>query len=117
MKEEEDGLKQLCAYYVSDKPIASARLREQLSSGLPDYMVPSYFVRLEHMPLTSNGKINRKALPAPESSLRQTAEYVPPGNETESKLTDLWKEVLGISHAGIKHNFFDLGGNSIRAVA
>lgn len=117
VKEEKDGLKQLCAYYVSDKPIAAAQLREQLSSKLPDYMVPSYFVRLEHMPLTSNGKINRKALPAPESSLQQTAEYVPPGNETESKLTDLWKEVLGISHAGIKHNFFDLGGNSIRAAA
>ena len=117
VKEEEDGLKQLCAYYVSDKPIAAAQLREQLSSQLPDYMVPSYFVHLEHMPLTSNGKINRKALPAPEASLQQTAEYVPPGNETESKLTDLWKEVLGISHAGIKHNFFDLGGNSIRAAA
>lgn len=117
VKEEEDGLKQLCAYYVSDKPIAAAQLREQLSSQLPDYMVPTYFVHLEHMPLTSNGKINRKALPAPEASLQQTAEYVPPGNETESKLTDLWKEVLGISHAGIKHNFFDLGGNSIRAAA
>ncbi|WP_416654228.1 amino acid adenylation domain-containing protein [Bacillus amyloliquefaciens] len=116
-REAEDGLKQLCAYYVSDKPIAAAQLREQLSSELPDYMVPSYFVRLEYMPLTSNGKINRKALPAPEASLQQTAEYVPPGNEVESKLTDLWKEVLGISRAGIKHNFFDLGGNSIRAAA
>ena len=116
-REAEDGLKQLCAYYVSDKPIAAAQLREQLSSELPDYMVPSYFVRLEHMPLTSNGKINRKALPAPEASLQQTAEYVPPGNEVESKLTDLWQEVLGISRAGIKHNFFDLGGNSIRAAA
>ncbi|WP_368650561.1 amino acid adenylation domain-containing protein [Bacillus inaquosorum] len=116
-EEAEDGLKQLCAYYVSDKPIAAGQLREQLSSELPDYMVPSYFVRLEHMPLTSNGKINRKALPAPETSLQQTAEYVPPGNEVESKLTDLWQEVLGISRAGIKHNFFDLGGNSIRAAA
>ncbi|AEK88756.1 bacillomycin D synthetase A [Bacillus amyloliquefaciens XH7] len=116
-REAEDGLKQLCAYYVSDKPIAAAQLREQLSSELPNYMVPSYFVRLEHMPLTSNGKINRKALPAPEASLQQTAEYVPPGNEVESKLTDLWQEVLGISRAGVKHNFFDLGGNSIRAAA
>ncbi|RPK06396.1 Malonyl CoA-acyl carrier protein transacylase [Bacillus subtilis] len=117
VREEEDGLKQLCAYYVSEKPIPAAQLREQLSLELPEYMVPSYFVRLEHMPLTSNGKINRKVLPAPEASLQQTAEYVPPGNEVESKLTDLWKEVLGISHAGIKHNFFDLGGNSIRAAA
>ncbi|MCY9456264.1 non-ribosomal peptide synthetase, partial [Bacillus inaquosorum] len=116
-EEAEDGLIQLCAYYVSDKPIAAGQLREQLSSELPDYMVPSYFVHLEHMPLTSNGKINRKALPAPEASLQQTAEYVPPGNEVESKLTDLWQEVLGISRAGIKHNFFDLGGNSIRAAA
>ncbi|MDU0153719.1 non-ribosomal peptide synthetase/type I polyketide synthase [Bacillus cabrialesii] len=117
VREEEDGLKQLCAYYVSEKPIPAAQLREQLSLELPEYMVPSYFVRLVHMPLTSNGKINRKVLPAPEASLQQTAEYVPPGNEVESKLTGLWKEVLGISHAGIKHNFFDLGGNSIRAAA
>ncbi|MEC0278683.1 non-ribosomal peptide synthetase/type I polyketide synthase [Bacillus halotolerans] len=117
VREEEDGLKQLCAYYVSEKSIPAAQLREQLSLELPNYMVPSYFVRLEHMPLTSNGKINRKVLPAPEASLQQTAEYVPPGNEVESKLTDLWKEVLGISYAGIKHNFFDLGGNSIRAAA
>ncbi|MBT2572355.1 amino acid adenylation domain-containing protein [Bacillus sp. ISL-51] len=116
-REEEDGLKQLCAYYVSEKPITIAQLREQLSLELPDYMVPSYFVQLEHMPLTSNGKINRKALPAPEASLQQTAEYVPPGNEVESKLADLWQKVLGISQAGIKHNFFDLGGNSIRAAA
>ncbi|MCY8499542.1 amino acid adenylation domain-containing protein [Bacillus atrophaeus] len=116
-REEEDGLKQLCAYYVSGKPVTVSQLREQLSLELPDNMVPSYFVQLEHMPLTSNGKINRKALPAPEASLQQTAEYVPAGNEIESKLTALWQEVLGISHAGIKHNFFDLGGNSIRAAA
>ncbi|KAA6451957.1 non-ribosomal peptide synthetase/type I polyketide synthase [Bacillus swezeyi] len=116
-KEEEDGLTQLCAYYVSDQPITIAQLREQLSLELPDYMVPSYFVRLEHMPLTSNGKINRKALPAPEASLQQIAEYVPPGNEIESKLTAIWQELLGINHVGIKHHFFDLGGNSIRATA
>ncbi len=81
-------------------------------------MVPSYFVHLEHMPLTSNGKINRKALPAPEASLQQTAEYVPPGNEVESKLTDLWQEVLGISRAGsniislILRKFHSRGGLS-----
>ncbi|KAF1677376.1 hybrid non-ribosomal peptide synthetase/type I polyketide synthase [Bacillus sp. SKDU12] len=117
VKEEADGLKQLCAYYVSDKPIAAAQLRAQLTAELPGYMVPSYFVRLEHMPLTSNGKINRKALPEPEANLQLTAEYVPPSNEAECKLTDLWREVLGISYVGIKHNFFDLGGNSIRAAA
>lgn len=115
--EEEDGLQQLCAYYVSNKPITIAEIREQLSQELPDYMIPSHYVQLEQLPLTSNGKINRKALPAPEVSLEQIAEYVPPGNEVESKLAALWQEVLGIHRVGIKHNFFDLGGNSIRATA
>ncbi|KXJ38924.1 non-ribosomal peptide synthetase [Bacillus spizizenii] len=116
-REEEDGLLQLCAYYVSNKPITIAEIREQLSQELPDYMIPSHYVQLEQLPLTSNGKINRKALPAPEVSLEQIAEYVPPGNEVESKLAALWQEVLGIHRVGIKHNFFDLGGNSIRATA
>ncbi|WP_338444455.1 amino acid adenylation domain-containing protein [Bacillus spizizenii] len=116
-REEGDGLQQLCAYYVSNKPITIAEIREQLSQELPDYMVPSHYVQLEQLPLTSNGKINRKALPAPEVSLEQIAEYVPPGNEVESKLATLWQEVLGIHRVGIKHNFFDLGGNSIRATA
>ncbi|CUB25616.1 Tyrocidine synthase 3 [Bacillus subtilis] len=116
-REEEDGLQQLCAYYVSNKPITIAEIREQLSQELPDYMIPSHYVQLEQLPLTSNGKINRKALPAPEVSLEQIAEYVPPGNEVESKLAALWQEVLGIHRVGIKHNFFDLGGNSIRATA
>ncbi|MCY9328177.1 condensation domain-containing protein, partial [Bacillus spizizenii] len=116
-REEEDGLQQLCAYYVSNKPITIAEIREQLSLELPDYMVPSHYIQLEQLPLTSNGKINRKALPAPEVSLEQIAEYVPPGNEVESKLAVLWQEMLGIHRVGIKHNFFDLGGNSIRATA
>ncbi|MEC1437019.1 non-ribosomal peptide synthetase [Bacillus spizizenii] len=116
-REEEDGLQQLCAYYVSNKPITIAEIREQLSQELPDYMIPSHYVQLEQLPLTSNGKINRKALPAPEVSLEQIDEYVPPGNEVESKLAALWQEVLGIHRVGIKHNFFDLGGNSIRATA
>ncbi|MBK4203178.1 amino acid adenylation domain-containing protein [Bacillus subtilis] len=116
-REEGDGLQQLCAYYVSNKPITIAEIREQLSQELPDYMIPSHYVQLEQLPLTSNGKINRKALPAPEVSLEQIAEYVPPGNEVESKLAALWQEVLGIHRVGIKHNFFDLGGNSIRATA
>ncbi|MEC2181359.1 amino acid adenylation domain-containing protein [Bacillus spizizenii] len=116
-REEEDGLQQLCAYYVSNKPITIAEIREQLSQELPDYMIPSHYVQLEQLPLTSNGKINRKALPAPEVSLEQIAEYVPPGNEVESKLAALWQEVLKIHRVGIKHNFFDLGGNSIRATA
>ncbi|MCY9431645.1 condensation domain-containing protein, partial [Bacillus spizizenii] len=76
-----------------------------------------HYIQLEQLPLTSNGKINRKALPAPEVSLEQIAEYVPPGNEVESKLAVLWQEMLGIHRVGIKHNFFDLGGNSIRATA
>ncbi|MCY9512222.1 condensation domain-containing protein, partial [Paenibacillus larvae] len=116
-REEESGLKQLCAYYVSDNALSVTRLREQLSRELPGYMVPSYFVPLEQMPLTSNGKIDRRALPEPKASLQQTAQYIPPGNELESKLVNLWQDVLGLDRVGIRHNFFDLGGNSIRATA
>ncbi|MCP3774856.1 amino acid adenylation domain-containing protein [Paenibacillus sp. MZ04-78.2] len=110
----EDGLKQLCAYYVSGTSFTPVQLREQLTLALPSYMVPSYFIRLESIPLTVNGKVNRKALPAPQPTVQQMTEYVPPGNEIEAKLASLWEEVLKIGGVGVTHNFFELGGNSIR---
>jgi tyrocidine synthetase-3 len=105
----------LCAYIVSDKELAAADLREYLSGKLPDYMVPSYFVKLDAIPLTANGKIDARSLPEPQ--IQAEAEYVPPGNETERKLLEIWSEVLGIAgeNVSIDANFFEIGGHSLSA--
>ncbi|WP_157776603.1 hypothetical protein, partial [Paenibacillus polymyxa] len=73
-------------------------------------MVPSYFIWLEQMPLTPNGKIDRKSLPAPEGSLRSGAEYAAPRMVTERTLVAIWQSILGVPTVGILDHFFDLGG-------
>jgi len=114
-KEKQDGDKHLCAYIVA-KPggIDIDKLREYLSVRLPDYMIPSYFVRLEKVPLNSNGKIDRKALPEPETKSQKI--YVPPKDPVEKKLAEIWSEVLGLPKIGVHDNFFELGGHSLKAV-
>ncbi|MCX6584764.1 MAG: amino acid adenylation domain-containing protein [Candidatus Aminicenantes bacterium] len=114
-KEKEN--KYLCAYFVSDKEYGISELRENLSRELPEYMIPSCFVRVEKMPLTANGKIDRKALPDP--IIDPGGGYAAPQNEMEEKLVEIWAEVLGIEKTkiGIDHNFFELGGNSLRLIS
>ena len=92
----------------------SNELRESLKSRLPEYMIPSYFVLLAKMPLTASGKVNRKALPAPE--VKRGEEYEAPGNEIEEKLVNIWSEVLNIGKENISvtAHFFDLGGHSLK---
>jgi acyl carrier protein len=113
------GDKYLCAYIVAGSvsvtPDAAA-LRDYLSEILPIFMIPSYFVLLERIPLTSNGKVDRKALPAPGISTGE--EYLAPGNEIEEQLVEIWSEVLNIEKEiiGVKDNFFDLGGNSLKVM-
>jgi amino acid adenylation domain-containing protein/non-ribosomal peptide synthase protein (TIGR01720 family) len=104
----------LCAYIVSDSEVSSSELREYLSKTLPDYMVPSYFVPLETIPLTHNEKVNRKALPDPEFKVGD--DFVPPKNEVEETIIQIWQEVLGIEGVGITDNFFEIGGDSIKAI-
>lgn len=106
----------LCAYYSSNKNIDLKMFREILLQNLPDYMIPSYFKRLKELPKTPNGKIDRKALPEPEGKINTGTEYVAPTNETEKKLVKIWQEVLGIKKIGINDNFFDLGGDSLKAI-
>ncbi len=89
-------------------------LRNLLTTRLPDYMVPSAFVFLDEFPLTANGKINRKALPSPQSKPAQTP-YVAPRNAQEELLAQIWQEVLELDRIGIGENFFELGGNSLQA--
>jgi len=105
----------LCAYIAVHQEIPLSQLKEYLSGGLPGYMVPAYFIRLEQIPLTPNGKVDKKALPAPEMTLNQ--EYVPPTNEIEEKLVGIWSEILGIDtgNIGIHSEFFQLGGHSLKA--
>ncbi|QOQ56761.1 non-ribosomal peptide synthase/polyketide synthase [Bacillus amyloliquefaciens] len=115
-REDEDGAKQLYAYYVGEPSLTAAQFRDELSRKLPDYMIPSYFIHLEHIPLTSNGKIDLKALPAAEEKTRTENEYIAPRNTTEELLVSIWQEVLGAERIGILDNFFDFGGDSIKSI-
>ena len=108
------GNKSLAAYYVSDSDLPAAELREHLLSGLPDYMIPSYFVHLEKIPLTPNGKVDRRALPRPE--FKTGKNYVAPKTGVEKKISHTWKEVLRLDDIGIFDNFFELGGNSLQII-
>jgi acyl-CoA synthetase (AMP-forming)/AMP-acid ligase II len=113
-KEPRKEDKYLCAYFLAEKELPVPELREYLSTRLPEFMIPSYFVPLEKFPLLANGKIDRKSLPEPERSRSQLkATYVAPNSDMEIIIANIWKEVLNIDMAGIHDNFFDLGGTSI----
>ncbi len=114
--EDMNGNKYLCAYLIGLAELDLQVLRQYLKEALPEYMVPAYFVQLEKMPLNANGKIDRSALPEPESNLVTSTEYVPPENPVEEKLVELGKEILGVSQIGIDDNFFELGGHSLKAI-
>ncbi|MCP4155756.1 MAG: amino acid adenylation domain-containing protein, partial [bacterium] len=111
----------LCAYYADsqyEKETDVAALREHLSKHLPDYMVPSYYVKLEEIPVSSNGKINRKALPQPgvEDIIRDETRYREPRNDLQVQMVAVWQEVLGLERIGIDDSFIDIGGDSIQAI-
>jgi amino acid adenylation domain-containing protein len=104
--------KQLAAYHTG--PAEPAALREALRRQLPDHMVPAFFVRLDSLPLTGNGKVDRSLLPAPVASEPLPADL--PGTDIEKTLAGLWSEVLAIPAPGLRANFFDVGGTSLRLV-
>ncbi|NWD28089.1 AMP-binding protein, partial [Pseudomonas yamanorum] len=89
-------------------------LKAGLREDLPEYMVPAHLILLAQMPLTANGKLDRKALPAPDASLLQK-NYVAPGSELEHKVAAVWADVLGLEQVGMGDNFFELGGHSLLA--
>ncbi len=114
-REDKPGNQLLVAYLVSrNGPISSPALREFVRARLPDYMVPAAFVMLPALPLNSNGKVDRQALPRPE--FEPTDKSAPPATPTEVILAGIWCEVLGLKQVGIHDNFFDLGGHSLLAV-
>jgi amino acid adenylation domain-containing protein/non-ribosomal peptide synthase protein (TIGR01720 family) len=107
--------KYLCAYYTGETELDPSDLRGFLATELPDYMIPSYFIRIEKIPLTSNGKLDRKALPDPATGSASVDQYVAPSGNTEKTLADLWQDVLCIERAGVNDNFFLSGGHSLKA--
>ncbi|WP_430110984.1 non-ribosomal peptide synthetase [Paenibacillus sp. B1-33] len=112
-RDDANGQKQLVAYYVAETRLAAHELKEELAKQLPGYMIPSHLVQLSRMPLTPNGKIDRKTLPAPEESAVRGAEYVAPRTLLEMKIARVWQDTLGVPQVGVKDNFFELGGNSL----
>ena len=111
------GENELAAYFVAGLPALTLRdLRAYLKQRLPEHMIPSIFVRLETMPRRPNGKVDRKALPAPEHDPIEPAHgFVPPRTPVEERLAQIWRDVLGVAQVGIQDNFFDLGGHSLSA--
>nr|P0C064.2 RecName: Full=Gramicidin S synthase 2; AltName: Full=Gramicidin S synthase II; Includes: RecName: Full=ATP-dependent proline adenylase; Short=ProA; AltName: Full=Proline activase; Includes: RecName: Full=ATP-dependent valine adenylase; Short=ValA; AltName: Full=Valine activase; Includes: RecName: Full=ATP-dependent ornithine adenylase; Short=OrnA; AltName: Full=Ornithine activase; Includes: RecName: Full=ATP-dependent leucine adenylase; Short=LeuA; AltName: Full=Leucine activase [Brevibacillus b len=114
--EDNNGQKALCAYYVPEEEVTVSELREYIAKELPVYMVPAYFVQIEQMPLTQNGKVNRSALPKPDGEFGTATEYVAPSSDIEMKLAEIWHNVLGVNKIGVLDNFFELGGHSLRAM-
>ncbi|WP_080135505.1 non-ribosomal peptide synthetase, partial [Bradyrhizobium sacchari] len=118
-REDGRGEQRLVAYVVAAEAEGSdlpGSLRAHVSAGLPDYMVPSAFVRLSALPVTVNGKLDRNALPAPGDEAYARRTYAPPQGEMETVLAQIWAELLGLDRVGRHDNFFELGGHSLLAV-
>jgi amino acid adenylation domain-containing protein len=115
LREDVPGDKRLVAYIVTDTTHDVGEWRRWLSRTLPDYMLPAAFVTLEAFPLTTSGKIDRAALPAPDASRpSQDEAYVAPRDQLEQILVELWQPVLGLDELGVNDNFFEVGGDSIK---
>ena len=115
-KADQNGNHFLCAYYTAGGEVMAAELKGFLARELPEYMIPAYFIQLKSLPLTPNGKVNHHALPDPAETGADAATYVPPRNEIERNLAVVWQEVLGRPQIGIHNNFFELGGDSLKAI-
>jgi amino acid adenylation domain-containing protein len=116
-RESTPGNQRLVAYFVTGSPVPSTHeLHSFLHERLPDYMMPAAFVPLDAMPLTSSGKIDRRALPAPDQVRPKLDEdYLAPRTQTEDLLAGIWAHVLGLERAGVNDNFFEMGGHSLLA--
>ncbi|WP_143021615.1 non-ribosomal peptide synthetase, partial [Paenibacillus sp. OK060] len=108
------GELKICAYVVAQKEMNTQEIKNYLANHLPNYMVPSFFVYLNRLPLTANGKIDRKALPKPDLQIEEA--YRSPSSETEQTLAHIWSEILGVEGISATASFFDLGGHSLKAI-
>ncbi|MHB8063935.1 MAG: condensation domain-containing protein [Ruminiclostridium sp.] len=107
--------KYICAYLTSDKDINELNLSTYLKRDLPSYMIPSYYIQMDKIPVTPNGKIDRRKLPELHYET-ENSNYEEPRNETEKVMVEIWKEVLGLEKVGINDNFFETGGHSLKAI-
>jgi amino acid adenylation domain-containing protein/non-ribosomal peptide synthase protein (TIGR01720 family) len=110
------GSKRLTGYVVATAGFSKEAMIGWLESKLPEYMVPQLWIAVEKMPLTTNGKIDKKALPAADANELATAQYAAPRNDFEQQLAAVWQKLLGIEQVGIHDNFFELGGDSILTI-
>ncbi|QJI28340.1 amino acid adenylation domain-containing protein [Pseudomonas sp. ADAK18] len=118
-REDQPGQTRLVAYFIEHKaiePLALAEVRAHLLAHLPDYMVPVAYVRLDALPLTANGKLDRKALPKPDLAAMFSREYEAPHGEIETVLAHIWADVLQVERVGRQDHFFELGGHSLLAM-
>ncbi len=114
-KSDDKGDKYLCGYVTSEGEISVTEIKDELSEKLPSYMIPSYIVKMDKLPLTTNGKVDKRALPEIDITQIMEDEYEAPRNKIEEKIVEIWEEILGIEGIGINHNYFDLGGHSLKA--
>lgn len=108
-----DEEKELVAYIVPEKGNGLPNLHQHLAGTLPSYMIPASIIKITQMPLTSSGKLDRSALPEPENTTSLT--YMPPQTLMETELARIWEEVLNKNQIGIRDDFFQLGGQSLKA--
>jgi acyl carrier protein len=114
--EDTNGNKRLIGYVVANDDFDRKAVTAHLKGILPEYMVPAIWVEIDALPLTSNGKIDRKALPDPDITEQLSEKYIAPQNEIQRQLATIWKELLNVEKVGIEDNFFELGGDSIIAI-
>jgi amino acid adenylation domain-containing protein/non-ribosomal peptide synthase protein (TIGR01720 family) len=117
-RQDQAGMKRLTGYVVPVPGAAPdvAQLRALVAAALPDYMMPSVFMLLDQLPLNRSGKLDRRALPAPDFTAVPTARYSAPVTDAERVLAEIWADVLGVARVGIEDNFFELGGDSILSI-
>lgn len=111
---DKTGENAIYAYYTADRVFGVSEIKEELARELPEYMIPAFMMQLDRIPVTRNGKVDRRMLPEIEASA--VTEYVAPANETERCICEVFKEVLGVKNIGVYDGFFDMGGDSIKAI-
>ncbi len=116
-EDDEHGNKRLVAYVVGDEKLDAQKIKKELEITLPDYMIPSIISQIPVMPLTPNGKVDKKALLALDVKIESDEAYVTPKNKIEERLTEIFKEVLTVEKVGVNDDFFNLGGHSILAIS
>jgi len=114
LREDTPGDQRLVAYFTGEETVADSELRSFLRAELPDAMVPSAFVRLDRLPLSAHGKVDRASLPPPDAALER--DYLPPRTPLERTLAGIWAELLRLEQVGVQDNFFELGGHSLLAL-